>query len=167
MPVIYKSWPHLRSPRSHGFYRFFVFESNILLVLLQLEFWFADPFTFLHLLSWTFLGISLFLALHSFRLLRSLGKTDGQFEATTQLVTVGAYRYIRHPLYASLLFLAWGAFLKHITWLTGLLVLINVLACVLTAKVEEAECLDKFGDEGRLIPCWDVASDTGKRSSML
>lgn len=147
IPVIYYSWLHLRNLRSHGFYRFFVFESDILLVLLQLQFWFADPFTIPHLISWFLLAISLFLALHGFYLLRKKGEPDGQIEATTQLVTVGAYRYIRHPLYASLLFLAWGAFLKHPTWITGLLVLINFLACVATAKVEEAECLEKFGDQ--------------------
>lgn len=31
------------------------------------------------------------------------------FEKTTALVTTGIYRRIRHPLYGSLLFLAWGA----------------------------------------------------------
>jgi protein-S-isoprenylcysteine O-methyltransferase Ste14 len=147
IPVIYISWLHFRNLRSHGFYRFFVFESDLLLVLLQVEFWFADPFTPLHLISWCLLAASLFLALHSFYLLRKIGKPNGQFEATTQLVIVGAYHYIRHPLYASLLFLAWGAFLKHPTWGTGLLVLINFLACVVTAKVEEAESLEKFGDQ--------------------
>jgi protein-S-isoprenylcysteine O-methyltransferase Ste14 len=147
IPVIYYSWPHLRNLRSHGFYRFFVFESDILLVLLQLQFWFAEPFTIPHLISWFLLAVSLFLALHSFYLLRKIGKPNGQIEATTQLVIVGAYRYIRHPLYASLLFLGWGAFLKHPTWGTGLLVLLTTLASVATAKVEEVECLRKFGDQ--------------------
>jgi protein-S-isoprenylcysteine O-methyltransferase Ste14 len=145
IPIVYFSWPHFRNLRSHGFYRFFVFESDILLVLIQLQFWFADPFTIPQLLSWFLLATSLLLALHGFYLLRKVGEPNGQFEATTQLVTVGAYRYIRHPLYASLLFLAWGAFLKHPTWGIGLLVLINLLACIATAKVEEAECLEKFG----------------------
>ncbi len=147
IPVIYISWLHLRNLRSHGFFRFLVFESDLLLVLLQVEFWFADPFTLLHLISWCLLAVSLFLALHSFYLLRKIGKPNGQIEATTQLVIVGAYRYIRHPLYASLLFLGWGAFLKHPTWGTGLLVLFTTLASVATAKVEEAECLEKFGDQ--------------------
>ena len=35
-----------------------------------------------------------------------------RFESTTTLVTAGAYRYIRHPLYESGLMLAWGAALK-------------------------------------------------------
>ena len=34
------------------------------------------------------------------------------FERTTKLVTSGIYKYIRHPLYSSLLLLAWGAFFK-------------------------------------------------------
>jgi protein-S-isoprenylcysteine O-methyltransferase Ste14 len=93
------------------------------------------------------LAASLFLALHGFYLLRKTGEPNGQIEATTKLVTGGAYRFIRHPLYASLIFLAWGAYFKHPTWGTGLLVLINFLACVATAKMEEAECLEKFGDQ--------------------
>jgi protein-S-isoprenylcysteine O-methyltransferase Ste14 len=44
-------------------------------------------------------------------------------EKTTILVTTGAYRYIRHPLYSSLLFLAWGIFFKAPSWPGGLLAL--------------------------------------------
>lgn len=76
------------------------------------------------MLAWALLAVSLFLVLHGLRLLRTLGKPDQArgdttllpLEKTTQLVTVGAYRYIRHPLYSSLLFLAWGACCKHLTW---------------------------------------------------
>jgi hypothetical protein len=38
------------------------------------------------------------------------------FEKTTQLVTTGVFKYIRHPLYSSLLLLAWGVFFKHPSW---------------------------------------------------
>ncbi|MGB9072376.1 MAG: isoprenylcysteine carboxylmethyltransferase family protein [Terriglobales bacterium] len=67
-------------------------------------------------------------------------------EATTTLVTVGAYRYIRHPLYASLLCLGWGAFFKHVTLFGFLLVVTLSAFLTATAKVEEAENLRKFGD---------------------
>jgi len=43
-----------------------------------------------------------------FHVLRVAGRPRGPIEKHDGLVTVGAYRYIRHPLYASLLFLAWG-----------------------------------------------------------
>src|SRR3990170_427623 len=83
---------------------------------------------------------SLFMAMHGFYLLRTLGRPRESFEATTQLVRQGAYRYIRHPLYSSLLWFAWGAFLKEISLFSTILVLIA------TARVEEGENLRKFGE---------------------
>ena len=49
------------------------------------------------------------------------------FENTVKLVEVGLYRFIRHPMYASLLLLAWGAFLKHPLFLTFGLALLTTL----------------------------------------
>jgi protein-S-isoprenylcysteine O-methyltransferase Ste14 len=67
------------------------------------------------------------------------------FEKTSHLVTAGVYRYIRHPLISSLLFLAWGLFFKHPTALGLFLVLIASLFLVFTTKKEESECLQYFG----------------------
>src|SRR4030042_1400658 len=69
------------------------------------------------------------------------------FEMTTQLVTDGPYRLIRHPLYSSLFFLTWGVFLKQIILVSVLLAIIASLALFLTAAYEERENLGKFGDE--------------------
>ena len=69
------------------------------------------------------------------------------FEKTTALVTVGIYRYIRHPLYSSLLFLAWGIFFKDPSWPGGLLAVVATLFLVATARVEEAENVRFFGEE--------------------
>ena len=66
-------------------------------------------------------------------------------EKTTELVTVGAYRYIRHPLYSSLLFLAWGAFFKNPSWVGIPLVLLAAFFLTMTAKVEETENVRYFG----------------------
>jgi protein-S-isoprenylcysteine O-methyltransferase Ste14 len=71
------------------------------------------------------------------------------FEKTTTLVTTGVYCYIRHPLYSSLLFLAWGIFFKTPSWLGGLLALTATLCLAATARVEEAENLRFFGDAYR------------------
>ncbi|MFZ1976565.1 MAG: isoprenylcysteine carboxylmethyltransferase family protein [Bacteroidota bacterium] len=68
-----------------------------------------------------------------------------EFEKTSTLVTSGIYRYIRHPLYASLLFLAWGAFLKDITWFSISLTATATLCLGATAKADEAECVRSFG----------------------
>lgn len=62
---------------------------------------------------------------------------------------MGAYKYIRHPLYSSLLFLAWGAFLKHLSWLGLILVVAASIFLFLTARSDESECLLHFGDAYR------------------
>ncbi len=151
--IVLISWKSFRNRRSHGFYRFFAFEAILALILLNIEFWFHQPFSVRQILSWMLLLLSLFLAVHGFTLLRRIGKPDAaiqdptrlNIEKTTQLVQVGAYRYIRHPLYASLLCLAWGAFLKHPSLLGGGLGAIATLALYATSRVEEAENLEQFG----------------------
>jgi len=60
-------------------------------------------------------------------------------------VTTGIYRYIRHPLYSSLLLLAWGIFFKLPSLVGGILVITATIFLVLTAKADEAECTKFFG----------------------
>ncbi len=72
-----------------------------------------------------------------------------EWENTDKLVTTGIFRYIRHPMYSSLLFLAWGALLKSITIGTLILTGVATTALVATAKAEEAENLARFGTEYR------------------
>jgi len=67
------------------------------------------------------------------------------FEKTSALVTTGIYHYIRHPLYSSLLIVAWGVFFKDPSWLGGLLALAATLSLIATAKADEAECIRFFG----------------------
>mgnify|MGYP006213225143 CR=1 FL=1 len=71
------------------------------------------------------------------------------FERTSQLVSSGIFRYIRHPLYCSLLLLAWGICWKQANGLTVGLALFASLMLYLTAKRDEAECLAYFGDKYR------------------
>jgi protein-S-isoprenylcysteine O-methyltransferase Ste14 len=128
--LVYVSRASLAVPRSHGFYRFFAWEAILGLALLNINVWFRDPFSWHQLISWLLLMISALLVIVGVRLLKQMGEPDARrddvplvaFEKTTTLVTTGAYRYIRHPLYSSLLFLAWGVFFKAPSWLGGLLV---------------------------------------------
>jgi protein-S-isoprenylcysteine O-methyltransferase Ste14 len=69
------------------------------------------------------------------------------FENSTQLVTKGIYKYLRHPMYASLLFLGWGMFLKNINPLSISIIAVITLALFLTCKVEEKEMIKRFGEE--------------------
>lgn len=140
------SWPYLRGRRGHGFYRFFLFESAVGLVILNAPEWFRQPLAFPQVLSWPLLLAAIYLPVAAVVLLHRVGRPQGTFEDTTQLVTSGIYRYIRHPMYASLLALGWGAFLKQITFASVALVIILSVSAYLTARVEEGENLAKFGD---------------------
>jgi protein-S-isoprenylcysteine O-methyltransferase Ste14 len=143
----YLSRNYFLKPSSHGFFRFFAFESILVLVLINIHAWFRDPFSVQQIFSWLCLFASLFLAIHGFYLLRTIGKPRGKIEDTSFLVTRGAYRYIRHPLYSSLLWLAFGAFLKQPS-ISGIALLVATLAFLLaTAWVEETENLQRFGQD--------------------
>ncbi len=148
------SWRSLRHPRSHGFYRFFVFEGILILVLLNAHAWFRDPLSLPQLVSWGLLLVSALLPVLGFRELHvaggprmgSSGGPEYRFERTSQLVTSGIYRYIRHPLYASLFYGTWGAMLKEINWLTGAVAGVTSVFLYMTARVEERENLEHFGE---------------------
>ena len=140
--------------RSHGFYRFFAFELLSALILLNVPMWFRDPLSARQLVSWFLGAVSIGLAMEGFRLLRVIGRpaptaarsANLSFENTTTLVTVGAYRWIRHPLYASLLALVWCAYLKN-PFAIGGIVLAPIASGFLaaTAVAEERENLGNFG----------------------
>ncbi len=150
----YISRASLPAPRSHGFYRFFAWECILGLFLLNVDVWFRDPFSVPQLISWLLLIVSAFLVILGVRLLRRSGKPDATreeapllaFEKTTTLVVEGIYRYIRHPMYSSLLFLAWGIFFKDITSWAGIgLVAAATFFLTMTAKAEEGEDIRFFG----------------------
>ena len=143
--TVFVSWASLRDPHSRGFFRFLAFESILGLILLNLEHWFSDPFSALQIVSWLLLLSSLILAVHGFYLLRVIGRPQGGIENTTTLVIRGAYKYIRHPLYSSLLLLGWGVFFKNPSPLGGILALVTCASLAATARIEEAENLRKFG----------------------
>jgi protein-S-isoprenylcysteine O-methyltransferase Ste14 len=154
VPIIYVSRASLRAPRSHGFYRFFAWEFIVALVLLNIPVWFHDPFTWHQVISWVLLVVCFVPLVFGVRSLITRGKPVARreggdsllaFEKTSTLVTTGIYHYIRHPLYSSLLLLAWGLFFKAPTWSGVLLVLAATLFLIATAKADEAECTRFFG----------------------
>ncbi|MGB8251898.1 MAG: methyltransferase, partial [Anaerolineaceae bacterium] len=140
--IIY-SWRYLTNPRVHGFYRFFGWEATLLLVIFNLPVWFNDPFAPIQIVSWVLLIFSIILAIYGFILLVKRGKPRGSFEDTTTIVATGIYKYIRHPLYLSLILFSWGAGLKNPDLLSLVLVFAATLFYFLTAKVEEEEMITK------------------------
>ena len=154
--LVYISRASLRQPNSHGFYRFFAWESILLLFLLVVEQWYINPFSWHQLISWVLLFASLVPLIFGVRSLLRRGKPTEErpgdssllaFEKTTALVTSGIYAYIRHPLYSSLLLLAWGIFFKALSLPGGTLVLVATTFLIATARADEQECIRFFGDE--------------------
>jgi protein-S-isoprenylcysteine O-methyltransferase Ste14 len=131
--------------------------------------WFHDPLSARQLASWALLSLSLLPLGLGVHLLRRLGQADAQarrdprlfrIEQTTRLVTTGVYRYIRHPIYTSLLLLTWGAFFKAPSWVAALLAAGASLLLLATAVTEERENVQYWGasyeayrrDTKRFIP---------------
>jgi protein-S-isoprenylcysteine O-methyltransferase Ste14 len=155
--LVYVSRASLRAPRSHGFYRFFAWESILSLLFLNFENfeqWFHDPFSIRQLVSWFLLLVSLVPLTLGVHQLRTLGRPDTQrhgdtpligIEKTTQLVTTGVFKYIRHPLYSSLLLLTWGVFFKNPSWASGCIAVGATAFLLATVKAEEEENIRYFG----------------------
>ncbi len=142
--------------RSHGFYRFVAWEAIAALVIWNLPYWLFKPTSPKQVLSWIILFASLYVLykgisrLHSAK--RSNSRNDSElyaFERTSELITSGIYHYIRHPLYASLLYLTCGAYLKEISWISTVLTVLASASLLATAKMDERECIDYFGDQYR------------------
>jgi len=136
----------IRAGRRHGIARFFAFESLLALFLINRGSWFVRPLMPRQILSWIFLFASLGLAAAGAILLVRRGRPEGQIENTTRLVTTGLYRRLRHPLYASLLYLGLGIWLKRVTPATTALAVLDAAAVLVTALIEEREMKARFGD---------------------
>jgi protein-S-isoprenylcysteine O-methyltransferase Ste14 len=135
-----------RTRQKYGLFRFLGFESLALLVAWNAHRWFNDPLGIHQLASWTIFVASLALAVHGFHLLRSVGGARRRLmEDTQSVVVVGAYRYIRHPLYASLLYIGWGVFLKGLDMLSAVLAVLATAFWYATAKCEEQFNVEQFG----------------------
>jgi protein-S-isoprenylcysteine O-methyltransferase Ste14 len=139
----------LRGKRYHGIARFFAFESILVLILLNYPVWFKDPFSLHQVISWILLILSIIVALAGIRIFIIEGKPKDQVEDTSRLITNGLYKYIRHPMYLSLILAGFGVYFKDPGFPQWLFALINLIALIITARIEEKEMVIKFGNEYR------------------
>lgn len=137
--------------RSHPyrFTRFLAFESILSLIFLNAAAWFLDPFSFLQVFSWICLVGSIILVGFGFFLIKTKGNLEGDFEDTTTLITSGVYKYVRHPLYTSLILFSLGVFLKDPSLLGMGLMITTMIGVYMTAQIEEGHNLERFGDAYR------------------
>jgi len=150
---IWVSWPSLRNFRSHGFHRLLAWEAILILILLNINYWLSNPLSIYQKISWLLLAASLYLVIYGYLSLRKGLKSSGMrddpllksIERTSVLVTDGAYRYIRHPIYSAGLFGTWGIFFKQPSLASVSLSVIATVFLIITAKMEEAENIIFFG----------------------
>lgn len=155
IPIILFSWRTLLRFKSHGFYRFISWESIAWIFTINYKYWFTDPLSILQIISWILLLVSIYMVLAGVLMLRKKGKPAREredeslylFEKTSALVKEGIYRYIRHPLYSSLLFLTWGIYLKNPDIILLPAAAVSTISLVITAILDEKECKIFFGAE--------------------
>lgn len=142
-------------PKSHGFYRFFGWISIAWLLVNNYKFWFTDFFSAYNIISLLLLLYATYLVVAGIILIKLKGKADGSrkddslygFESTTELIETGLYKYIRHPLYGSLVFITWGIFFKNPEIPQLIVSVIATAAFFATMLVEEKENIAFFGDK--------------------
>lgn len=151
--LLYVSKDSLRVPRSHGFYRFFAWELMLVLIVLNMNGWYDAPMTIDQIICGMLMSASLLLAVLGYQSLRLFGRQDDNrndgpllvFEKTTVLVTQGIFRYIRHPMYSSLILLDGGLFMKKMSWTSGGIALVAFVLLLFATLAEEMENTRYFG----------------------
>ena len=157
LPLIYLSWRSLFNPDKHGLYRFITWESILWIAVQNYRYLQVEQFNIRLLISSLLLVTSALLVVWAFVVMRREGRVSRQredetlfgFEKTTALVTVGIFRYIRHPMYTSLLCLLWGVLLRNVEIGLLLVALLGTLMCIVAALIEERENLEYFGENYR------------------
>ena len=155
IPIIFISRRTIFRPGSHGFYRFLSWECILWLMANNYSFWFVDPFSLKQIASWFLLIYSIYPLISGLILLKKAGKSSSgrkqeelfDFEKTTELIETGIYKYIRHPLYSSLLFLTWGTYFKNTNLRLFIVAVASSVCLYLTARMDEKECITYFGEK--------------------
>jgi protein-S-isoprenylcysteine O-methyltransferase Ste14 len=155
--IIAFSWHVLFNAKAHGFYRFFGWEGIAWLAASNYRYWFYDPFAVYQIISWILLLYALILIIAGVILMKMKGNADKtredktlySFERTTELIETGIYRHIRHPLYGSLIFLAWGICFKNPIAEMLVISILSTIFLLITSLIEEKENINYFGEKYR------------------
>jgi protein-S-isoprenylcysteine O-methyltransferase Ste14 len=169
LPLLTLSRRTLFSLKNHGLYRLVVFECILWLAIQNYRYLLVEEFDLQQLISSAFMIASLVLVLSAVFEMRRKGRASKQrhdrtllnFEKTTVLIESGIFKHVRHPMYSSLLFLAWGILLRHIEAMALMVALVATCSGVFAAWIEEKENIAYFGEKyrhymlktKRFIPC--------------
>lgn len=146
--IIIFSWIYsINAKRYHGISRIFSFESIFILTLLNYRTWLNDLFGNHLMASWILMISSAYTGIAGYLTLRFQGEAKEEFENTTVLVRSGIYKYVRHPLYSSLLFIGTAIMLVGPGLIQIMPGVINGVAIYITSRIEENAMKAKFGTQ--------------------
>jgi protein-S-isoprenylcysteine O-methyltransferase Ste14 len=156
LPLIFLSRRSL-SLKRHGMYRLFLWECILWLAIENHRHMIVEEFDFQQVLSSVLMLASLAFVLSAIFTMRRKGRTSSErndpslfaFERTTVLVDSGIFKLVRHPMYSSLLLLAWGILLRRVEVDLMAVACIATVSGVLAAWIEERENLSFFGEPYR------------------
>lgn len=157
LPLMALSRRWLFRPAHHGFYRFILFECILWLAVANRRHLLVERFDLQQVAASALMLASLGFVLAAVITLRSRGGTGAgredpglfAFERTTVLIRSGIFRFVRHPMYASLLFLAWGLLLRRVEAELVVVAAVATAAAVLAGRIEERENIAYWGDAYR------------------
>lgn len=154
LPLLILSWRTLFSLKNPGLYRFVVWECILWLAIQNYRYLIVEEFDLQQLISSALMIASLVFVFSAVWVMRKKGGVSNQrsdqtlfgFEKTTVLIESGIFKHVRHPMYSSLLFLAWGFLLRHIEGTLFIVALIATCSGVFAAWIEEKENTEYFGE---------------------
>jgi protein-S-isoprenylcysteine O-methyltransferase Ste14 len=157
LPLLAHSWRSLFNLKTHGLYRFFVWECILWLAIQNYRYLIVEKFDLQRLISSALMIASLWFVLSAVFIMRKKGRVSKQrgdhtlfgFEKTTVLIESGVFKHVRHPMYSSLLFLAWGILLRNIEVTLLIVALIATCSGIFAASMEEKENIEYFGESYR------------------
>jgi len=157
LPLLALSWRALFSFKNHGLYRLVVFECILWLAIQNYRYLIVEEFDLQQLISSALMITSLMFVLSAVSIMRKKGRVSKHrrdhtllgFEKTTVLIETGIFKYVRHPMYSSLLFLVWGLLLRNIEVALLIVALIATCSGIFAALMEEKENVAYFGERYR------------------
>ena len=93
--------------------------------------------------TWFYIGHAVFLI--GF-ILMAIATYNFIVTPTDHLITKGAYKFSRHPMYLATFFICLGAGIAALSWLFIVFSIIMVLCFYQEALIEERFCLNKYGN---------------------
>ena len=114
----------------------------------QGKFWLREPVLWRVVLGGILLGLAALLTWTSARTLGRQWRVDAGLNEDHRLVTTGAYRLIRHPIYASMLCILLGTGTLLTPWFLFLpAIVLFFIGIEIRVRVEDGLLASRFGDQ--------------------